>query len=166
MIALGRRPTHIDTHMGTLYGSPEFAKVFLEVAKEYHIPANALDLSNRKVAAFFKKSGYPVNDEMIQYLKDYPLPKLDFFGSVPKGESYDKKRENFFKLVRALPAGLTEIIFHPAEESENLKSITGSWQQRVWEARMFADPEVIDFFRKEGILFTNWIDIMQRFETK
>lgn len=166
MIALGHRPTHIDTHMGTLYGSPGFAKAFLKVAAEYQIPANAIDLSNRRVAAFFKKSGYPVDEEMIQYMKDYPLPKLDFFASVPKGKTYEEKRENFFKLVRALPPGLTEIIFHPSVESENLKTITGSWQQRVWEARMFSDPEVIAFFEKKGILFTNWIDIMERFRAE
>jgi chitin disaccharide deacetylase len=29
MLKMGYKPTHIDTHMGTLYGSPDFAKVFL-----------------------------------------------------------------------------------------------------------------------------------------
>ena len=164
MIAIGHRPTHIDTHMGTLYGSPAFAKAFLKVAAEYYIPANAIDLSNPRVANFFKKAGYPVDDEMIKFLNDYPLPKLDFFGSVPKGETYEQKRANFFKLVRSLPPGLTEIIFHPAVETENLKRITGSWQQRVWEARLFSDPVVTDFFNRKGIILTTWTDIMQRFE--
>jgi len=33
MLSLGLRPTHIDTHMGTLYGSPAYVKVFLKVAE-------------------------------------------------------------------------------------------------------------------------------------
>jgi predicted glycoside hydrolase/deacetylase ChbG (UPF0249 family)/predicted neuraminidase len=165
-IALGHRPTHIDTHMGTLYGSPDYVKVFLKVAEDYHIPANIIDLSNPLVASYFKKAGYPINDEVVNKISEYKLPKLDFFTSVPEGKTYEEKRANFFKLVKSLNAGLTEIIFHPATQTENLKSITGSWQQRVWEGQLFADPVVIQFFNNEGIAITNWIEIMQRFEKK
>ena len=28
---------------------------------------------------------------------------------------------------------------------------------------MFSDPEMIQFFKDQGIIFTNWIEIMQRF---
>jgi len=37
-----------------------------------------------------------------------------------------------------------------------MKAITGTWQQRAWEAQMFSDPEVQAFFQREGIVFTNW----------
>jgi hypothetical protein len=50
--------------------------------------------------------------------------------------------------------------------SENLKTITGTWQQRVWESELFADPAVHQFFKDEGIIITNWKDIMNRFEGK
>jgi predicted neuraminidase/predicted glycoside hydrolase/deacetylase ChbG (UPF0249 family) len=166
MIALGLRPSHIDTHMGTLYGSPEFLKVFLKVAEEYKIPANAIDLSNPKVAAFYKKEGYPVNEEVVGVLNDYALPRVDNFGSVPKGKTYNEVKANFFKLVNALDPGLTEIIFHPSVETENLKTITGSWQQRAWEAQMFADPEMLRFFEENDIILTNWREVMERFNRK
>ncbi len=162
-IALGHRPTHIDTHMGTLYATPEFARRFLKVAMDYRIPANAIDLSDSIVAALFRKEGYPINKKMIGLLEHYTLPKLDFFASAPKGSTYKEKLENFKQLVRSLKPGLTEIIFHPSVETENLKTITNSWQQRVWEYKMFSDPDLIRFFKKQGIIFTNWIGIMERF---
>lgn len=162
-ISLGMKPSHIDTHMGTLYGSSEFVKVFFKVAEEYNIPANAIDLSNPAVAEHFKKAGYPIDENVIETVKNYKLPKLDFFSSVPKGNTYEEKRENFFNHVKEIPAGLTEIIFHPSVESENLKTITNSWQQRVWEAEMFADPVVKKFFKDEGIIFTTWKELMKRF---
>ncbi len=164
-INMGYRPTHIDTHMGTLYGSPDYAKAFFKIAMEYQIPANAIDLSDSVIAAHFKAAGYPITDEIITTLEQYKLPKLDFFTSVPEGTTYEEKRDNFFKLVNSLPAGLTEIIFHPSVESENLKSITNSWQQRVWEAELFADPVVKKFFKDKGILFTNWIELMKRYKS-
>jgi hypothetical protein len=64
-----------------------------------------------------------------------------------------------------LKPGLTEIIFHPSADTEQLKTITGSWQQRIWEAVMFADPEMKQFFEDEGIIFTDWKEIMKRFNS-
>ncbi len=163
-LALGYRPSHIDTHMGTLYGSPAFAREFLKIAMEYGIPANALNMSDSAVVAHFKQAGYPVSDEMVKYMESYTMPKLDFFTSAPKGDTYEHKIEAFKQLIKSLPTGLTEIIFHPSVETENLKTITNSWQQRNWEAKMFADPDLIKFFEDEGIIFTNWKEIMKRFE--
>lgn len=166
MIRMGYKPTHIDTHMGTLYGSAEYAKVFFETAVKYNIPANAIDLSNKEVADFYRAAGYPINDEMIKYLEAYPLPKLDNFGSAPDGKSYENKRDNFIKLVQSLKPGLTEIIFHPSILTENLKSITGSAQQRAWEAELFSDPVMKQFFADNDIELTTWREIMKRFEEK
>jgi hypothetical protein len=128
VIATGYKPTHIDTHMGTLYGSVEFLKVFLKIATEYNIPANAIDLSDTAIAENFRKEGYPITGDVVDLLNKYPLPKLDNFSSVPDGNSYENKRANFFALVNSLGPGLTEIIFHPSVETDNLKIITGSWQ--------------------------------------
>ncbi len=161
-LALGIKPSHMDTHMGTLYGTPEFAKVYFEVAMEYKIPAMVLEMTP-EVVQHFRSQGYPITDELISDAGKYTMPKLDYFFSAPKGKTYQEKKENFFKLIESLPPGLTEIIFHPSVESDNLKSITNSWQQRVWEAKMFTDPEMIAFFKKEGIIFTNWKEIMKRF---
>lgn len=166
MISLGLKPTHIDTHMGTLYGSPEYLKVFLTVAEEYKIPANAIDLSNPMIAEFYREQGYPVTDEVIGMLNAYSLPQLDNFGSVPSGDTYEAVKHNFFQYVHSLEPGITEIIFHPALESENMKTITGSWQQRSWEAQLFADPDVIRFFKENNIIITTWKEVMERFEAR
>ncbi|MDX1284368.1 MAG: polysaccharide deacetylase family protein [Draconibacterium sp.] len=161
-IAAGIRPGHIDTHMGTLYGHPEYIKVFFNIAEEYGIPANAIDLSDSTVVAGFKKQGYPLDENVVKLAAAYSLPKVDFFTSAPDGNSYENKKENFKKLIQSLRPGITEIIFHPSVETENLKSITKSWQQRVWEAKMFADKEMIQFFKDEGLVFTNWKEMMER----
>jgi predicted neuraminidase/predicted glycoside hydrolase/deacetylase ChbG (UPF0249 family) len=166
MLALGLKPGHIDTHMGTMYGSEAFVKVFLKIAEEYRIPANIIDLSVPGVAERFKKEGYPIDDKVISMIGGYTLPKLDNFTSVPEGSTYEEKRTRFFELVKSLNAGLTEIIFHPSLLSDNLKSITGTWQQRVWEAELFSDPVVWKFLKDEDVLITNWKEIMERFNNK
>ena len=164
-IAWGYRPDHIDTHMGTLFGDPSYVKVYMKVAQEYGIPANIIDISVPAVLAEFRAKGYPMDDSVVKMSEDYTLPKLDFFTSAAKADTYEEKVEGFKTLIKSLQPGLTEIIFHPSVDTDNLKDITGSWQQRVWESQIFADPELINFFKEEGIIFTNWKEIMSRFNT-
>ena len=104
------------------------------------------------------------SQQLIDLVNGYSLPKLDHFDAAPNGENYEDKRQKFFELVRSLPPGITEIIFHPSVETEGLRHITNSWKQRVWESQMFTDPEVQQFFEREGILFTNWKEMMRRFD--
>ncbi len=161
---MGFQPTHMDTHMGTVFGSPEFTKVYLDLAEEYNIPAMIIDLSNSDLVDEYREAGFPLTDRLLQIIDDYSLPKLDYFGSVPKADSYEELREKFFEQIRSLKPGLTEIIFHPQYATEFSKTISGQWQQRAWEVELFADPVVQEFLRDEGIVFTNWREIMERFE--
>lgn len=161
VIAAGFTPSHLDTHMGTMYASIEYLRVFLKIAEEYRIPANAIDLSDPAIAENFRKEGYPITTEVVELLNHYSLPRLDNFSSVPDGDSYENKKANFFALINSLKAGLTEIIFHPSVETDNLKTITGSWQQRAWEAQLFSDPVVKKFFEDNGIIITTWREIMK-----
>jgi hypothetical protein len=118
------------------------------------------------VTAKFRKQGYPITDESIKLMAEYKLPKLDDFHAAPEGKTYEEKREKFYELVRSMSPGINEVIFHPSVLSDTLRAITGTWQQRAWEAEMFADPEMKKFFDREEVLFTNWKIIMQRWEER
>lgn len=164
-LSRGIKPSHIDTHMGTLYARPDFTAVYLKLAEEYRIPAMALEPTEHVIEKF-RKRGIPRTQAMMDLLTNYKLPKLDDFDSIAEGDTYEKKREIFYEQVRNLRPGITEIIFHPSTLTEGLKHITGTWQQRAWEAQMFSDPEVKQFLEREGILFTNWKIMMERWEPK
>jgi hypothetical protein len=160
---LGMRPTHIDTHMGTLYSRPDFTRVYLRMAVDEQVPAMVIEMTPRTIAKF-RDQGYPFSDEMLKLIADYPLPKLDDFHSVAPGKTYAEKRQKFLEQVRALPPGLHEVIFHPSVETEGLKRITGSWQQRVWEDRLMADPEVRQSWKEQGVVVTDWKEVLARFK--
>ena len=98
MISMGIRPGHIDTHMGTLYGSEEFAKVYLNVAMEYGIPAMTIEFTE-PVIERYKQQGYPISDGNASFAANYTLPKLDDFFAVPNGNTYEEKKENFIILL-------------------------------------------------------------------
>lgn len=164
-LSRGIQPSHIDTHMGTLYARIDYTRAYLKVAEEYRIPAMVVELTP-PVIAKFRKQGYPITKAAIEEMASYSLPKVDDFHAAPEADNYDAKKEKFFELVRSMRPGINEVIFHPSTETEGLKRITNSWRQRSWEAQMFSDPQVLAFFEREGVEFTNWKEMMKRFDEK
>jgi predicted glycoside hydrolase/deacetylase ChbG (UPF0249 family) len=160
---LGLQPTHIDTHMGTVYARPDYTEAYLRLAQEAQIPAMVIEMTPYTIEKF-KRQGYPITESSLKLLGRYSLPKLDDFHAVAEGKTYEEKRQNFFEQVRFFRPGLNEIIFHPSMETEGLKRITNSWQQRVWEARLFADPVVQRFIKENQIIVSDWKEVMARFK--
>ncbi len=160
---MGVKPSHIDTHMGTVYARTDYTQAYLQVAMEEQIPAMVIEMTPRTIAKF-KSQGYPITDVSKKLQAIYTLLKLDDFHSVGEGKTYEEKRQKFFEQLRLFPPGLNEIIFHPSVETEGLKKITNSWQQRVWENRLFTDPVVQQYIKDNGIIVTNWKEVMTRFK--
>ena len=168
---LGITPTHLDTHIGTVFARPGFLRAYLDVSIEHGIPAMTMGNPEATVECLVRED-FPFKDQLIEIvgklvrkqLQDYPFPRIDVLCSVPKGDSYEEVREAFFDLVRSLDPGITEFFFHPSVDTPAFRKITNSWQQRVWESQLFADPEVLRFFEDEGILFTSWREMTERYE--
>jgi predicted glycoside hydrolase/deacetylase ChbG (UPF0249 family) len=160
---LGMKPSHIDTHMGTVYARPDYTLEYMRVAMEEQIPAMVVEMTPRTIEKF-KKQGYPISEQSLKLAAAYTLPKLDDFHSVVEGKTYDDKRTKFLEQIRLFSPGLNEIIFHPSVETEGLKKITNSWQQRVWEEKLLHDPVVQAYIKENGIVITDWKEVMARFK--
>jgi len=159
----GIRPGHLTAHQGILYLRTDLAKRYLNFAQKHWIPAVVVELTPEKLGKL-REDGFPIQDEMVDLIAQYPLPKVDDFQIMPAGEHYEQKRDNFMQMVRGLSPGITQIVALPATESEALKQIDPNWQQRVWDAKLLSDPEVEAFLKSDGIVLTNWQEMMRRFE--
>jgi chitin disaccharide deacetylase len=76
-LAMGYRPDHMDTHMGTVFGSNDFTEIYFRLAEEYNIPAMIVDYSNPAVLERYKQSGYPITERLMEMIDNYSLPMLD-----------------------------------------------------------------------------------------
>jgi len=159
----GLRPTHLKTYLGTLVARPDFFGAYLKIARENWIPAGIIELSPELVERF-RRDGFPLEDEVIDLVNNYPLPKLDDLRFPPVASSYEEMREGLIQAIRDLGPGITEFLFFPAVESESLKRMTPDWQQHVWEAQLLKDPEVASVIEDVGAVFTSWTEMMSRFE--
>jgi hypothetical protein len=161
--SLGMQPTHLTTHMGALVMRPDLIEAYLRAARQQWIPAMIVELTPEQ-AERFRRQGFPLPDDIIALLADYPLPKVDDLRMVPPTDTFEGKKRAFLALLRELSPGLTQIALHPAGDSEALKRITPDWQQRIWDAQLVADADVQAVLRGEGVVLTNWREIMNRFE--
>ncbi|MGD9634959.1 MAG: polysaccharide deacetylase family protein [Pirellulales bacterium] len=160
---LGINPSHLTTHMGTLVTRPDFMEVYLRIARQEWIPAMIVEVTPEQVERF-RSQGFPLPDEVIALLENYPLPKVDDLRFLGDEESYDATKQAFLKLLGELSPGITQIAFPAAVESEALPRIAPNAEQRVWNAQLFADEEVRQALAAENVVITDWREIMRRFE--
>ncbi len=158
----GLKPTHLTTHLGTLFMRLDFTEVYLRLARQYWIPAVVIELTPEHVERF-QQMGYPIPEELIGLLENYPLPKVDDLQFVRPAESYEALRSSFVELIRGLPPGLIQVSFHPAIETDELKRITSDWQQRVWALQLMEDPEIRSLLTSEEVILTSWREVMERY---
>lgn len=159
----GLQPTHLSPYLGTLVMRPDLMEVYLRVARRHWIPAVVVELTPEQVERFAQE-GYPLPDDVVQMMADYPLPKVDDLRFIPSGDSYEAKKQAFLGLLRNLSPGITQIAFAPAVESEALKLISPDWQQRVWETQLMSDKDVRQLLQSEDFVLTDWRDLMDRFQ--
>jgi predicted glycoside hydrolase/deacetylase ChbG (UPF0249 family) len=159
----GIHPSHLMTHKGVLFTRVDLAEIYLRLAQEYWIPAVVVELSPEMLEEF-SRHGLPMEEGMVELIAKYPLPKLDELRIVPEGDSYETKRAALLETISQLPPGLSQVHFRPAEESAALKRLTPRWQQMAWERQLLLDPEVRAALAKEGVILTDWQEVMQRFE--
>jgi predicted glycoside hydrolase/deacetylase ChbG (UPF0249 family) len=159
----GFRPTHLSSHLGTLFERPDLIDAYLRVAREQWIPAAVVELTP-EILDRLAQDGYPLPEDVIATIEEYPLPKLDGLRFVPDGENYEAKKHALLTLISELPAGLTQLEFRPALASDALPRMVADAQQRNWDADLLADEEVLQALRGEGIILTDWQEVMRRFE--
>ncbi len=161
--AMGLSLTHMTGFHGTAFCRPDLAAVLLSASQKYWLPVPVVELTPELIARF-QRQGFPVDEQMVRAISDYPLPKLDDIQVVPVGNTYEETRDYLCQMLTMLRPGLTEIISHPAVESEGLKRLTPAWQQRVWANQALADEKVRRTLSEQRIVVTDWRKIMQRFE--
>lgn len=172
--AMGFEPTHLDSHMGTLFATPEFMERYVKLGVENRIPvmmpgghctmvskseklAQSQLISLQQVGQVLWSSGLPVLDDLhnVSYGWEYPV-KAD-----------DKTLQKFatskyIETIRTLKPGLTMVIMHCTSPSEIFDMISGSGIKRKGDMLAMTDPAFKKFLQNEGIILTTWREVMKR----
>ena len=110
-ISIGIKPTHLDSHEGVLFFSPEFFKIYLEVSEKNRLPV------------FVPKLLAP------HFNNDFPQPKnlvVVKMYMADKNLSFDKWPEYYESILNSLDPGLNEMIVHLGIDNNEMKKITSN----------------------------------------
>jgi predicted glycoside hydrolase/deacetylase ChbG (UPF0249 family) len=149
-LALGIRPTHLDSHMGALFATPELIATYMKVAREYRLPFLALRVS-------------PFGPQMPLSDKDIVLDAVIVAGpDVPR----DKWKEFYVDAVANLKPGLTEIIVHLGRDDAELQAVTvnhepygSAWRQRDFD--VVNSAELKKALQDHGVRLVTWRELQK-----
>lgn len=173
--SFGLQPTHMDSHMGTLF-QPKFVLRYAKVAMEEKIPvlfpgghasliiaANNIPESQQQLARQIGKqlwdAGLPVLDDLDGTSYGWNLP-----AGTPVTDQHLQayKTQKYIELLKAAKPGLTYIIMHCTAPTPTFDHITGSGPTRKGDMLAMMDPALRSFVEKEGIIVTTWRELMER----
>jgi hypothetical protein len=128
--------THVDSHMGTLQLRPEFFDVYLETAIEFGLPMRMPGGSAEGLL------GFPCR----RLAAEEGIVFTDHFVYTNVGS-----RRAFERTLFDLRPGVTEVYFHPAVDTDELRASHPDWANRVEDhAALCSDPALRDLVERAG----------------
>jgi len=162
-LAFGIKPTHIDSHMGTLFATQEYFERYIKVGLETGIPILAVDLPPERLAEEAPLPADKVHEAAVK-VWNAGFPVLDDIITGTYDWRPEEKKANYISTLRNLKPGLTEMIVHCAARTEEFMNITHAAERWIADGEVMIDPEIRKVIEEEGIILTNWREIKERRE--
>jgi len=149
-IAAGIRPTHIDTHMGTVM-HPKFLDAYLQLGSRFGVPVMMLRLSEDEI----RQRGLSAADAAIQARnlaaqEAAGIPLVDHIEGMPLDMNSDHF-EHAKRAFDALPAGVTHFLLHPSTDTPELRALATDWRGRVENLHTFLRDDLRAYIRSIGV---------------
>ncbi len=146
----GMRPTHIDTHMGSV-AHVKFMSGYIELAWAYHMPPMIPRLDEAGYQALgMEPEAATMAYRMIGEQEENGLPLLDWIEGMPL-DSPENRLERTKQALAELKPGITHFIIHPALDTPELRAITPDWACRAADYQNFLNEEMRSAIRALGI---------------
>jgi hypothetical protein len=160
-LAMGIRPTHLDSHMGTCFQLP-FIERYVKLGIEKQIPVlmfgGHLQHVGEEAGAF-----RPMIVALAEKVWNAGLPVIDDLVTKPtRAEDYEDRKRELIDLLRNMKPGVTQIIVHCTAPTEVFQHISGSGRAREAEMNLMIDPDIRAFIQDQGIILTTWRELKAR----
>jgi predicted glycoside hydrolase/deacetylase ChbG (UPF0249 family) len=148
--AMGIHPTHLDSHMGTLFSRPDLMAMYVKVAHEYKLPFLGMLTPNLPpdVKALFSDKDVLLDSVIIANPSIQPANWKTFY----------------LDAIKNLKPGLTEVIVHLAYDDAESQAVMvdhpdygAAWRQRDYDA--ITSAEVKKAIEDNHIILIQWKDL-------
>jgi chitin disaccharide deacetylase len=149
-ISLGIHPTHLDSHMGTLFTRPDLFGVYIKVAHEYKLPFLAVRSPDARPA-------------MLSQLSDRDIV-VDSVVIASSGSAPADWGKFYADAIKNLKPGLTEMIVHLGHDDTEMEAVMvdhpdygSAWRQRDYN--VVTSPEFKNELKENHVVLVHWRDL-------
>jgi hypothetical protein len=150
--AAGLRISHLDSHMATLFRTPELFGVYRGLGVQYGLPNLIERLGERGGDASAFSVG-PQTDALV-----------DRVISINPGVTAAGWQAAYEKMLAPLPPGVYQLIVHLAYDDEEMRGATydhpnwgAAWRQ--YDLDLVKSPAFRDFLKAQGFVLVTWADV-------
>lgn len=151
-LAMGIHPTHLDSHMGTLFATPELFAAYVKVAHEYHLPFLAVKISDERAKLLDLLAP---NDVLVDTVVIAP----------PNLQPADRK-SFYLNSIKDIKPGLTYFIVHLAYDDAESRAMMGqnepfgaAWRQADFD--VVTSSEFQQALKDNHIVLIHWRDLQK-----
>lgn len=176
-LKMGFTPTHMDSHMGTLFATPAFLEKYVRLGIEKQIPVmmpgghcdylqKDRGTSNPALLEMVRKIGRRLWDAGLPVLDD--LHNTSYGWRMPAGmgrsdsELQKWRTEMYKKTLDELKPGVTMVIMHCTDPTEVFQHIASSGDIRKADMLAMIDPEFRAYLKDRGFILTTWKELHDR----
>jgi hypothetical protein len=174
--SMGFEPTHLDTHMGTVYANSQFLMKYIQLGIKNHIPVMLPGGADQLIQAQTKLSdmviaqmrmlgkqlwnaGLPVLDDLHNTSYEWMIP-AEIVSDEKKLDEY--KTAKYIEALKTLRPGLTMMIMHCTDAGPDFKFISDSGPTRKGDMLAMLNPAFKKALADQGIILTTWREVKQR----
>jgi chitin disaccharide deacetylase len=147
--AIGIKPTHVDSHMGALFTTPELMATYVKVARSYKLPFLGFISTPRPGTRAVVTSQDIVPDTVL--IADERVPTEGW-------------KQFYLDAIKNLKPGLTELIVHLGHDDAELQAVTvnhpaygAAWRQR--DVDVLSSPEFRQALKDNKVVLVTWREI-------
>ena len=149
VLAAGLKPTHLDWHALRFADRTDIFDLMARLAKEYGLALRVI--------------GRPA----IEKLQSQGLPTIDYDFLDSYGIDPANKPAHYARLLRELPAGLSEWAVHPGLDNAELLSIEpGGNHMRQADFDFWTSPQAKELVKAEGIILLDYRALQEFWQVK
>jgi chitin disaccharide deacetylase len=173
---MGFEPTHLDSHMGTLFATPAFMERYLKIGIEYGIPVmfpgghatlirkqmnTPADQAKmlQQVGRQLWSAGLPVLDDLYNESYNWKIPEN--IKLLPE-KLRAFKTQKYIEALKSLQPGITMIIMHCTATTQVFQFISDSGPVRKGDLLAMTDPAFKKALEREHIILTTWRELKER----
>ena len=150
-IEVGIRPTHLDSHMGTLFSTPELLATYVKVARAYGLPFLALR-GDRRTAP---QPPLSIHDVLLDTLIAADV-------STPR----DQWAKFYLDAIANLKPGLSEMLVHLGHDDAELQAVMvnhepygSTWRQRDYD--VVRSAEFKQALKVNNVILVTWRELQK-----